>query len=242
MSLPVAILAGGLATRLRPLTEKIPKILVEIHGEPFLSHQLRLLRTGGIRKVILCAWYRGELIREFAGDGKKFGLEISYSFDGEHPLGTGGAIRKALPLLGDVFFVLYGDSYLSCDYSAIEAAFLTSQKDALMTVYHNRDHGDQSNVQYSEGRILAYNKQPRTPLMEHIDYGLGVFRAGAFKNYAADTAFDLVEVYQNLLAGGRLSGYEMRERFFEIGSLSGIKELEDHLKKRGNPGMKENKT
>src|ERR1700680_2157820 len=121
--LPVAILAGGLATRLRPLTEALPKALVEINGEPFLAHQLRLLSRSGIDRVVLCAAYRGEQIREYAGDGRAFGLRVEYSFDGPQQLGTAGAIRRALPLLGDKFFVLYGDSYLPCDYAAIERTF-----------------------------------------------------------------------------------------------------------------------
>ena len=234
MSLPVAILAGGLATRLRPITEKIPKALIEINHEPFLAHQLRLLRDAGIKKVVICAWYRGELIRDFAGNGHAFGLEIDYSFDGERPLGTGGALRQALPLLGENFFVLYGDSYLPCDYGAIGAAFLASQEKALMTVFHNRDQGDRSNVQYSQGRILVYDKQHRTARMEHIDYGLGVFRAQALAPYAAGQSLDLAEVYQDLLSAGQLAGYEIPERFFEIGSLSGIKELEAYLQKKKN--------
>jgi NDP-sugar pyrophosphorylase family protein len=234
MSFPAAILAGGLATRLGSLTEKIPKALIEIHHEPFLAHQLRLLRDGGIKKVVICVWYRGELIREFAGDGHRFGLEITYSFDGERALGTGGALRKALPLLGSAFFVLYGDSYLPCDYGSIEAAFLTSGKDALMTVYHNLDQGDRSNVQYSGGNILAYDKQHPTAAMEHIDYGLGVFRAHALESYVPGQPLDLADVYQRLLTAGHLGGYEVPERFFEIGSLQGIQELERYLEKKGN--------
>src|SRR5579863_2664253 len=129
--LPIAILAGGLATRLRPATEQIPKALLPVAGEPFLAHQLRLLRQAGIRRVVLCAGYLGEKIRHYAGDGSAFGVEVSYSFDGETPLGTAGAIRKALPGLGEAFFVVYGDSYLRCDYGAIQQAFLDSGKDAL---------------------------------------------------------------------------------------------------------------
>jgi N-acetyl-alpha-D-muramate 1-phosphate uridylyltransferase len=229
MKLPVAILAGGLATRLRPLTEKIPKALIEINGEPFLAHQLRLLRANGVLKVVICAWYAGKMIRDYAGDGSQFGLEIVYSFDGEKALGTGGALRKALPLLGESFFVLYGDSYLPCDYKAIELAFLTGQRDGLMTIYHNRNAGDNSNVCYTDGNILVYDKKLRTPLMEHIDYGLGVFQARALECYQSGQAFDLAELYQYLLAAGQLAGYEVQERFYEIGSFEGIKELEKHL-------------
>src|SRR4051812_20102911 len=109
--LPIAILAGGLATRLRPITETIPKALVEIAGEPFLAHQLRLLRGNGYERIVMCAGYRGEMIRDFAGDGGAFGLHIDYSFDGPTLLGTAGAIARALPMLGDAFSVIYGDSY-----------------------------------------------------------------------------------------------------------------------------------
>ncbi len=230
MKLPVAILAGGLATRLRPLTEKIPKALVEIHGEPFLAHQLRLLRAAGVRKVVICAWYRGDLIRDYAGDGRSFGLDIDYSFDGDHPLGTGGALRQALPLLGNAFFVLYGDSYLPCDYSAVEVAFQEANKDGLMTVYHNFDKGDRSNVLFSAGQILVYDKQRRTPDMEYIDYGLGVLSERALNGYPPDQPFDLAEVYQRLLKMKQLAGYEVPERFYEIGSFEGIRELEERLR------------
>src|SRR4051794_4872944 len=135
--LPVAILAGGLATRLRPLTETIPKSLVEVAGEPFLAHQLRLLHSHGIRRATLCVGYLGEMVREFAGDGARFGMEVTYSFDGPELRGTAGAVRQALPLLGPAFFVLYGDSYLPCDYAAVERAFLESGKLGLMTVFRN---------------------------------------------------------------------------------------------------------
>src|SRR5690348_11378619 len=135
--LPVAILAGGLATRLRPLTETIPKALVEVRGEPFIAHQLRLLETNGVRRVVLCVSYLAEMVRDFVGDGGRFGIEVEYSLDGPVLRGTAGAIRQALPLLGDAFFVLYGDSYLPCDYAGIAAAFEQSGKPALMTVFRN---------------------------------------------------------------------------------------------------------
>src|SRR5262245_47348338 len=139
MMLPVAILAGGLATRLRPVSETIPKALVPVAGEPFLAHQLRLLAASGIRRVTLCVGYLGDTIEAFAGDGSRFGLELSYSSDGPELRGTAGAIAHARRLLGDDFFVLYGDSYLPCDYAAIQQAFERSGKPGLMTVFHNRN-------------------------------------------------------------------------------------------------------
>src|SRR5690349_10715173 len=186
--LPVAILAGGLATRLRPVTEKIPKALVEVNGEPFLAHQLRLLSASGIRRVTLCVGYLGEMLQAYAGDGRRFGLEVSYSFDGAELRGTAGAVAQARELLGESFFVLYGDSYLPCDYAAVERAFEESGKPALMTVYHNRDRWDTSNVEFRGGRILAYDKTVRTSAMRHIDYGLGVFHCSAFDGLAGQGA------------------------------------------------------
>ena len=178
--LPVAVLCGGLATRLRPMTETIPKALIELNGEPFLAHQLRLLHSRGIERAVLCVGYRGEMIQEFVGNGERFGLQVEIVFDGPVLLGTAGAIRRAVPLLGEKFFVLYGDSYLPCDYAAVCSAFLRSGKRGLMTVFRNEGKFDTSNVEYRDGQILRYDKKERTPEMRHIDYGLGAFRAGCF--------------------------------------------------------------
>ena len=227
--LPIAILAGGLATRLRPITETIPKALIEIAGEPFLGHQLRLLSAGGIRHAVLCVGYRGEQVRDFAGDGSAFGLRLEYSFDGPELLGTAGAIKRALPLLGDGFLVVYGDSYLPCDYAAVAQAFLDSGKLGLMTVFGNRGQWDTSNVEFSEGRILAYDKANRTSRMRHIDYGLGAFRREAFDSVPGDRPHDLAILYQSLLRQGQLAAWESSERFYEIGSREGIRELTEFL-------------
>jgi NDP-sugar pyrophosphorylase family protein len=222
--LPVAILAGGLATRLRPLTEAIPKSLVPVHAEPFLAHQLRLLRDSGIRRVVLCVGHLGEMIQAFAADGRALGLEVEYSWDGPVPLGTAGALQNALQLLGEAFFVLYGDSYLPCDYHAVEAAFLASGRPALMTVFRNEGQWDQSNVELRDGRIVAYDKRRPTPRMRHIDYGLGVFHRCAF-DALPEGACDLAEVYRDLADRGELAALEMTDRFYEAGSLEGIRGL-----------------
>ena len=227
---PVAILAGGLATRLHPATEKMPKALVEVAGRPFLAHQLRLLRAAGIRKVVLCVGYRGEMIeREFL-DGSGLGVKLSYSFDGPELLGTGGAIQKALPLLGKQFFVLYGDSYLPIDYVAPARAFRDSGKLALMTVLRNEDRWDASNVWFADGVIKSYNKQQQAPEMRYIDYGLGLFDAAAFAGRPANKAFDLGDVYQDLIVSNELAGYEVTQRFYEIGSPEGLAELDAMLR------------
>jgi NDP-sugar pyrophosphorylase family protein len=225
--LPVAILAGGLATRLRPLTETIPKALVEIHGEPFIAHQLRLLASRGAGEVVLCVGYRGEMIAEAVGDGAAFGLRVRYSYDGPRLRGTAGAVREALPLLGERFFVLYGDSYLPCDYAAVEQSFLHSGRPALMTVFGNEGRWDASNVEFRDGRILRYEKNRKDPAMRHIDYGLGVFERRAFEGIPE--VYSLERLYQDLLRTGGLGACEVRERFYEIGSFEGIEELRRHL-------------
>ena len=227
--LPIAILAGGLARRLRPVTYTIPKALIDIAGEPFLAHQLRLLRGSGFERVVLCVGFLGEQIREFARDGRDYGLQVEYSFDGPQLLGTAGAIRRALPLLGDAFCVIYGDSYLPCDYRAAQQVFLDSGKAALMSVFHNQGQWDASNVEFAGGRLIGYDKANRTPRMQHIDYGLGVFRSAAFEAVPADQPLDLAALYQDLLRRGELAAWESLARFYEIGSVEGIRELTEFL-------------
>lgn len=227
--LPVAILAGGVATRLRPLTETIPKALVDVNGEPFVAYQLRLLRANGIERVIVCAGYLGEMIQEYVGNGVRFGLQVEFSFDGPRLLGTGGAIKKALPLLGEAFFVLYGDSYLPCDYRAAQIEFEKSGSLALMTVFRNDGRWDRSNVEFANGRVSAYDKRHYTPRMHHIDYGLGVFKQSAFKIVPGDQPYDLAALYQYLLTQGELVAYETSRRFYEIGSLEGLEETRRYL-------------
>src|SRR5208283_4063956 len=159
LDIPVAILAGGLATRLRPITEKIPKSLVPVAGKPFLAHQLELLHARGIRRVVLCIGYLGEMIQREFSDGGAFGVRLDYSFDGPKLLGTGGAIKRALPLLSDEFFVLYGDSYLPVEYRPIAEFFRRSGKLGCMTVYRNEGRYDTSNVVFRDGEIAVYDKK-----------------------------------------------------------------------------------
>ena len=216
--MPVAILAGGLATRLRPLTEKVPKVLVPVAGKPFLAHQLELLRRQGLRRVILCLGYLGEMVADQFGDGKAWGMELTYSFDGPTPLGTGGALRQALPNLGECFFVLYGDSYLTTPFAPVAERFEQSGKRGLMTIYRNEGQYDTSNVVFRDGRIVVYDKRARLPEMRYIDYGLSVFSASVFEAWAERKPFDLAEVMERLVSSGELAGFEVPERFYEIGS------------------------
>ena len=229
--LPVAILAGGLATRLRPITEKVPKLLIEVAGEPFFSHQIRLLRGAGLTRLVLCVGYLGEKVVEQYGDGSRFGVRIDYSFDGPRLLGTGGALIRALPLLGGAFYTLYGDSYLPVDYRAVGDFFLGSGKLGLMTVFENREQYDASNAWFEDGEIRRYDKKDKVPQMRHIDYGLGLFKTAAFDGFPRDAVVDLADVQKALLARGELAGYEMTQRFYEIGSPAGLQELDGLLRK-----------
>lgn len=224
--LPVALLAGGMATRLRPITEKIPKLLVEVAGEPFFSHQLRLLKKNGLTRLVLCVGYLGEMIVEQYGDGSKWGVQIDYAFDGEKLLGTGGALIRALPKLGDAFYVLYGDSYLPIDYLEVGRHFLASGQLGLMTVFENQERYDTSNVWFESGQIKRYDKKNKVPQMQHIDYGLGLFRAAAFEGFPRDAVVDLASVQTALCQRGQLAGYEVKQRFYEIGSHAGLTELD----------------
>lgn len=230
--IPVALLAGGLATRLRPLTEKVPKVLLPVAGRPFLAHQLELLRARGLRRVVLCLGYLGEKVVEEFGDGREHGMQLEYSFDGPVLLGTGGALQQALPQLGERFFVLYGDSYLTCDFRPIAEFFERSGKLGLMTVYRNEGLYDTSNVVFRDGEIAVYDKKVRLPEMRHIDYGLSLFRAAAFAEYAQGQKFDLAELMGRLVARRELAGFEVPERFYEIGSKTGLDELEQRLSAR----------
>jgi NDP-sugar pyrophosphorylase family protein len=231
LEISVAILAGGLATRLRPVTEKVPKSLVPVAGRPFLAHQLEMLHARGIRRAVLCIGHLGEMIQRDFGDAA-FGVKLDYSFDGEKLLGTGGAIKRALPKLGEEFFVLYGDSYLPIEYKPVAEFFHRSGKPGLMTVYRNEGKYDASNVVFRDGEIAVYDKKSKLPEMRHIDYGLSLFRASVFASYPADQAFDLAEVMGRLVREKQLAGYEVTERFYEMGSPAGLAELESLLQSK----------
>ena len=229
---PVVILAGGLATRLYPVTRKIPKSLIDIAGKPFIDHQLALLRKRGIFQVVLCVGYLGELIEEYVGDGSQWGLDVQYSYDGDVLLGTGGAVKKALSLLPDTFFILYGDSYLDIDYNAVIKRFYEEGLPVLMTIYRNQNALDSSNILMKGGRILKYDKKSRDAAMEFIDYGLVVIQKKVFDRYPANEPFDLSDVLSQMVDSGKVAAFEADQRFYEIGSTSGIKETEEYIMTR----------
>jgi N-acetyl-alpha-D-muramate 1-phosphate uridylyltransferase len=227
---PVAILAGGLATRLRPATDKIPKALLSVAGEPFVVHQLRLLQSQGFRKVVLCVGHLGEMIQATISDGKRLGLQINYSFDGPTLLGTGGALKRALPKLGERFLVVYGDSYMPVDCAAVVEAFALSGRPALMTVFENDGRWDRSNIWFDAGEIRRYDKKTSTPQMRHIDYGISVLTAEVFAGFADNAAFDVADLYSRLVSEKQMAAHEVKQRFYEIGSAQGLAELDALLR------------
>jgi len=228
---PIAVLAGGLATRMQPATLSAPKSMLEIAGEPFIAHQLRLFRREGVERVVLCLGYLGEQVAAFVGDGGRYGLQAAYSYDGDVLLGTGGALRRALPLLGNEFLVTYGDSYLDIRFRPVVEAFRAASAGGLMTVFRNAGRWDASNIEFADGRIIDYSKNP-TPRMSYIDFGLTMLSAAALATSAEGEAFDLADVYRRLVHEDRMAGLEVERRFYEIGSLGGMAETEAYLRRQ----------
>lgn len=226
---PVAILAGGLATRLRPMTSTIPKSMVMVAGRPFIAWQLDYLRQQGIIDVIICAGYLGEQIEDFIGNGGAYGLKVAYSYDGPELLGTGGALKQALPLLGNAFFVFYGDSYLPINFLDVALDFQRQGKPALMTVIKNNNQWDKSNVLFENDLLIEYNKHHPKPDMAYIDYGLGLISSAVLLDHVGNKPFDLADVYGQLSTKGHLAGYEVFERFYEVGSHAGLKDAAGYL-------------
>jgi MurNAc alpha-1-phosphate uridylyltransferase len=229
-----AILAGGLATRMRPATTRTPKWLLEVAGRPFAAWQLEWLAGQGVRSVVACVGHLADAIRATVGDGAAHGISVSYSEDGPQLLGTGGALRRAARagLLEDRFLVLYGDSYLPIDIAPVWRAFRSSGRPALMTVYRNEGRFDRSNVAYADGAVLRYTKSgggDDGPPLHHIDYGLSALERPVLEELPSDDPADLADLYSDLAAAGRLAGHPVDRRFYEIGSPEGLRQLEEHL-------------
>ncbi len=227
----MVILAGGLATRMRPLTLNLPKSLLQIKGLPFLAYQLELLKEYEIKDVLLCVGYKGELIKDYFGDGKKFGVNLSYSFDGEKLLGTAGALKKAYKLLEENFFLMYGDSYLPYDYLKIEESFKRSNKLSLMVAYKNQNRFDQSNLLISQGLVKVYDKTLRGENLEYIDAGLSILKKEVLNLIPEDEPYDLQELYRTLISEEEMSAYEAKQRFYQIGSFEGFEEFKNLVEK-----------
>ena len=229
MSIPAIVIAGGLGTRIAPFSNGRPKSLIEIHGKPFLKWQLELLSKNGITDVVLCLSHKSEQILKYLSHQENLGMNIRYSFDGENQLGTGGAVQKALTLVDGPFYVLYGDSYLLTKFKQVSQFYLSQRKEALMTVLHRSRTYEKPNVGMSRERILIYSKSSTERNLEFIDYGLTILNHSCFEFSKNRDRFDLTDIFADLIRRDEIVGYEVFERYFEVGSLRGYTEFNDYL-------------
>lgn len=224
------ILVGGLGTRLRPLTHKVPKAMVPVHGRPFLEYQLAYLAASGVDDIVLCVGHLGRPIRDYFGDGRRFGVRIRFGDEGERLLGTAGAVKSVVTMLGDVFFVVYGDSYAPVEFADVMASFERHDKPGLMVVLRNEDRWDRSNVIVQDDLVVAYDKQRKLPGMHYIDYGVSLFHRRAFSIIPPGVTVDLAVVHRHLVDRGELLAYETSNRFYQIGTPEGLAEFEAMVK------------
>lgn len=222
----MVILAGGLGTRMRKHALDIPKSMIRILGKPFLQYQIELLRERGILRIVLCIGHLGDQIKAYFGSGEAFNVNIQYSEEGEELLGTGGALKKAEPFLDDNFFLMWGDSYLILDYQDIWKTFFKTPCDGLMVIYKNHNQRVKSNVVAKNGRVVLYDKWHSNPDMIYIDNGLSVLDKILLDEIPPQTVFMVEKVFEKWSRQGRLAAYETGQRFYEIGSPSGLKEFE----------------
>ena len=233
----VVVLMGGLGTRLGGITKECPKSLVDVCGRPFFDYQLELLIAWGFKKFLFLIGYRADMIEEYFGDGSSRGISITYSQDGEKLLGTGGAVRRALPLLEDDFLLIYGDSFMDIDYAETLYRYEIGKRAgnrALMTVLCNNNRFDKSNVIMDSTRLVLYDKHDPKPEMDYIDYGVCMYERSLFAEFAEDEAFDISVIQHDLSVKGKLTPQIVTKRFYEIGSPSSLAEFTEYVKKRFN--------
>ncbi len=227
MNAELAILAGGLATRLGERARTVPKSLVSVHGRPFIAWQLERIRDSGFASVVLCVGHLAEQIEAVVGDGSAFGVRVEYSHDGGHLLGTGGALLNALPRLAPCFVVTYGDSYLPFDYRApLRDLLLHPEAEGCLAVHPNKNRWDSSNTRVAGDHVLEYRKNGEG--FDYIDYGALALRGAVLAAEPAG-AFGLDRVQTKLAARGTLRAFIASERFYEIGSEVGFSDFEAYL-------------
>ena len=226
----MVVLCGGLATRLGDLAKNIPKSMIEIDGKPFLEYQIENLKNHSIRDLVLCVGHLSEQIENYFGDGKKFGVNIQYSHDGDKPLGSIGAIKNAEPLLEDEFFIMYGDSYLSVDFQKAYSFFIQNNKLGLMVVYKNYDKYDKSNIVVKDNMVVKYGKNNRTNDMIYIDYGTSVIRKKALDLIPKNTFYTTGQFFSDLIKKEELLAFEAKKRFYHIGNPESLEEFRHFIR------------
>lgn len=233
----VAILAGGLGTRLAPLTETVPKPMVPVAGKPFLEHEIGLLKRSGIDHFVLCVGHLGEQVEAYFGDGSRWGVEVRYSYDGPKLLGPAGALKKAGPLLGERFFVTYGDAYLRADYQGMMKALVASGKLGVMAVYENHGKYGKSDVVVEGGRVVRYDKGGKGAGMDWVNFGVSALRKRSLDLVPAGRECGEEEFYGELIKRGELLAFPVSNRFYEIGTPASLAEFERLIsgEPRGSP-------
>jgi N-acetyl-alpha-D-muramate 1-phosphate uridylyltransferase len=226
----VLIIAGGLGTRLGQLTLNQPKSMIQILGKPFIEYQFDLLTKGSVTDVVLCLGYQGKQIADYCGDGRKFGVNLRYSFE-DKPLDTAGAIKLAEPLLEEYFFTLYGDSYVFIDFKDMLSSIRKGNKIGAMSVFQNQDRFDKSNTAVVDGRVTFYSKEQRANL-KYIDYGVNLFRKEVLKLIPNGEPYSMGTLFNQLIGRQELLAYEVKKRFFEIGSVNGLTEFTEYVRGR----------
>jgi NDP-sugar pyrophosphorylase family protein len=231
----VVILAGGLGTRMRTIAPEVPKCLIEVAGRPFADLQLSWLSSQGVSRVLYSIGYLGDQVRAYVGDGSSWNLDVRYVDDGSDPRGTAGALRLGLDLnlLEDRFFVLYGDSYLTVSLDEVANAYQLRGVPALMTVFRNEGRWEESNVAFDGVLVTRYEKHSAssTPEKSFVDYGLSALSATVVQEIPVGAQSDLATLFGALSAEGRLGGFEVHDRFYEIGSPEGLRDLEGRLQR-----------
>jgi NDP-sugar pyrophosphorylase family protein len=226
----IAIIAGGLGERLGGLTLNRPKSMIQILGKPFINYQFDLLKNSAVTDVVLCLGYQGQQIQDYCGDGRKFGVDIKYSFE-DKQLDTAGAIKLAEPLLQDYFFTLYGDSYVFIDFKDMLSSLQKDNKLGAMSVYQNHDQFDKSNTAVAEGRVIFYSKE-KWKNLKYIDYGVNLFRKEVLNLIPEGKSYSMGTLFNQLIDRQELLAYEVTKRFYEIGSINGLNEFTEFVRSR----------
>ena len=221
----MVILCGGLATRLGDISKETPKSMIKIGGKPFLEHQIDFLKNSSIKDIILCVGHLSEKIEDYFGNGKDFGVKITYSHDGDKPLGPIGAVKNAEPLLEDTFFIMYGDSYLTADLQKAYSFFKQNNKLGLMVVYKNNNRYDKSNIVTKDNMVLSYGENDAT----YIDYGTSILRKKTLEFIPKNTFFTTGDLFTKLIEEKELLSYEVKERFYHIGNPEALKEFRKYI-------------
>jgi NDP-sugar pyrophosphorylase family protein len=228
----MVILCGGLGTRLGDLSKNIPKSMIEINDKPFLEYQIEILKKNSIKDIVLCVGHLSEKIKSYFGDGKKLGVKIQYSYDGDKPLGTIGALKKAEPLLDDIFFIMYGDSFLSVDFRKVYRFFIKQDKLGLMVVYKNFDKYDKSNIAIKGDLVVGYGRDNTSKDMVFIDYGTSVLRKKALDLVPKDKTYSTGEFFSQLIKKGELLSFEAKNRFYHIGNPKSLEEFNNFIRRQ----------